>query len=501
MGFSKNTTERNIVIYNEFIIINKLSHCSVVEFNTLYGVKKIAIILNACNRIIYVLDYQYNHDALNILEEYNIIFSTLKADKTFYLKGEYELNIREYIINFPYSIKYNILKNTLHINKINNVAGSLKIILNTTNRQYRMGAFKHKKIGTGKDACVFYEIDNVQTELANLASKITNEKQRKYRESHQYRKSYDMIQEYDEGKENKLESNENKAKRKYTRKNSKVITYKINNEVFDYEKTNNIIRKDISHELEAVSSDKIIINSSESYTVNNYNHNPKNNKTNTNKEINNDLLINKGNLEPEKKLRTFIATNRNLTIVKYLKNLYENKCQICAESIEISNNQFLCEVHHIIPLGIHNGADVLENMIVLCPNHHAMFDRGAITIDLDKKIVIHFNKSDPLNNKPIELKHEINKSYIDYHNKNIFINYTHYQQYENNDINSKNIIVDYGDIVTLQDTNTKEVFNVKIEDKFNREFMKDIEKILLHKALFEYINYGGFVYQITEILK
>ena len=44
--------------------------------------------------------------------------------------------------------------------------------------------------------------------------------------------------------------------------------------------------------------------------------------------------------------------------------------------------EYMSEVHHIRPLGKHDGADIIENMIVVCPNHHAMFDRGAITISL-----------------------------------------------------------------------------------------------------------------------
>lgn len=55
-------------------------------------------------------------------------------------------------------------------------------------------------------------------------------------------------------------------------------------------------------------------------------------------------------------------------------------------------------------------------MIVLCPNCHKLFDKGAITIDLKRKKVYHVNSHHPLNNKNITLLHHIDEKYIKYHN-------------------------------------------------------------------------------------
>lgn len=213
----------------------------------------------------------------------------------------------------------------------------------------------------------------------------------------------------------------------------------------------------------------------------------------------------KGNLEPEKKQISITATTRNMTLVKYLKNHYQDKCQICGEAIEISKGEFVSEVHHIQPLGAHDGADVIENMIVLCPNHHAMFDRGAITIDLDKKLVLHCNPNNPLHNMPIQLKHEVERNYLQYHNCNIFLNP---QKPEKDDIeetilqlkSGNNVqFVDYGNDVTLLDISNREEFTAKLEERFNRDFMKPIEKLLLGKCLGEIIQYEGFKYKIIKI--
>ncbi len=63
-----------------------------------------------------------------------------------------------------------------------------------------------------------------------------------------------------------------------------------------------------------------------------------------------------------------------------LKKLYDHKCQICNFEIEILQNKKYAEVHHVWPLG-EGGMDNINNMIVLCPNHHTQFDYAIIGFD------------------------------------------------------------------------------------------------------------------------
>ena len=43
---------------------------------------------------------------------------------------------------------------------------------------------------------------------------------------------------------------------------------------------------------------------------------------------------------------------------------------------------------HIKPLGKpHNGPDEVENILCLCPNHHVLFDRGAIGVQSDGSLI------------------------------------------------------------------------------------------------------------------
>ncbi|MDC0764917.1 HNH endonuclease [Brevibacillus sp. AG] len=137
--------------------------------------------------------------------------------------------------------------------------------------------------------------------------------------------------------------------------------------------------------------------------------------------LTNDILK-KGKIVPETKTRILEVIQRNRQIVKHLKQLYNNCCQICQERIDLGFGEYMSHVHHIKPLGSkHQGPDIIENMILLCPNHHSMFDAGSITFDLDSLEVLHVNKAHHYNlkRKRIVLKHEINNEYIKYHNKYI----------------------------------------------------------------------------------
>ena len=72
---------------------------------------------------------------------------------------------------------------------------------------------------------------------------------------------------------------------------------------------------------------------------------------------------------------------RDTALVKELKTMYGDTCQICSARIIIGPDKYYSEVHHIRPLGVqHNGPDTIANAIVLCPNHHTTFDYGCIAI-------------------------------------------------------------------------------------------------------------------------
>jgi len=94
---------------------------------------------------------------------------------------------------------------------------------------------------------------------------------------------------------------------------------------------------------------------------------------------------------------------RDTKLARQLKLLHQNNCQLCGNTIELSNGDFYSEAHHIKPLGNpHNGPDIAGNIIILCPNHHVQLDYGAFPINLNE-----------INSHP---NHVIEEEFINYHN-------------------------------------------------------------------------------------
>jgi hypothetical protein len=73
---------------------------------------------------------------------------------------------------------------------------------------------------------------------------------------------------------------------------------------------------------------------------------------------------------------------RDTAVARRLKLIHENRCQICGTVICMSDGQKYSEAHHIRPLSRpHNGPDVPENILILCPNHHATCDFFGMLLD------------------------------------------------------------------------------------------------------------------------
>ncbi|OEH85559.1 hypothetical protein BHU72_15060 [Desulfuribacillus stibiiarsenatis] len=126
--------------------------------------------------------------------------------------------------------------------------------------------------------------------------------------------------------------------------------------------------------------------------------------------------------ESESKKKDYIIERiiRDTKKAILLKRLYNNTCQICGESIKVNYNKNYSECHHIKPLGKpHNGSDTWDNMLILCPNHHAMFDLGCIAIHPETGEVFQSENDTytKIQNKIhiIEKEHKLNPKYIKYH--------------------------------------------------------------------------------------
>lgn len=93
---------------------------------------------------------------------------------------------------------------------------------------------------------------------------------------------------------------------------------------------------------------------------------------------------------------------RDTKTSRQIKSLYEFRCQVCGKRLEIQPGVFDAEAHHLQPLGgEHIGPDVPDNILCLCPNHHALFDYFAISLNPAK---LRLNE------------HNLRQSFVDYHN-------------------------------------------------------------------------------------
>lgn len=78
---------------------------------------------------------------------------------------------------------------------------------------------------------------------------------------------------------------------------------------------------------------------------------------------------------------------RDTAKARAIKTLYANRCQMCGTRLECPAGPY-SEAAHVRPLGApHNGPDTKDNILCLCPNHHVLFDYGAISIADDLSLI------------------------------------------------------------------------------------------------------------------
>jgi putative restriction endonuclease len=113
----------------------------------------------------------------------------------------------------------------------------------------------------------------------------------------------------------------------------------------------------------------------------------------------------------------FISTRiiRDTKISNQVKEIYDYSCQVFGSIIELPSGGRYAEGAHIKPLGTpHNGPDNIQNILCLCPNHHLMFDRYALSINPDN-LTLEGVVQGTLN---VNDQHDLNRVYVRYHWEN-----------------------------------------------------------------------------------
>ena len=117
---------------------------------------------------------------------------------------------------------------------------------------------------------------------------------------------------------------------------------------------------------------------------------------------------------PERKKSTVNRLNRNTKLSVEIKELYNFACQVCG--VKLEGHKFPIAVGaHIKDLGKpHNGPDLKENILCLCPNHHSLFDNFGFYIN-PETLEISGLKNEKVNTRlSVNPKHKINKDFLEY---------------------------------------------------------------------------------------
>ena len=112
---------------------------------------------------------------------------------------------------------------------------------------------------------------------------------------------------------------------------------------------------------------------------------------------------------PRRQETTIQRIVRNTAVATRVKELHDYSCQVCGIRIETPGGPY-AEGAHIRALGApHNGPDVESNVLCLCPNHHVMFDAGAVSIGDGFRLHGHPGTLRTVGD------HQIDQSQLDYH--------------------------------------------------------------------------------------
>jgi predicted restriction endonuclease len=85
--------------------------------------------------------------------------------------------------------------------------------------------------------------------------------------------------------------------------------------------------------------------------------------------------------------KTYKRDNKTIAQIKILRDF---QCQICFTSIRKKDGSLYVEAAHVIAKHL-RGRETVDNIILLCPNHHKEFDLGDLKIKKHDQDSIEFS--------------------------------------------------------------------------------------------------------------
>jgi len=120
----------------------------------------------------------------------------------------------------------------------------------------------------------------------------------------------------------------------------------------------------------------------------------------------------------ESRTKSLVRSQPN---IDWIKSLYKNTCQVCRIQL-VTDAGAISVGAHIQGLGRpHNGPDVVQNMLCLCHNCHALFDSGAFYVNDDCRTLTWLHEPQgarapsPATDIYVETQHQILLSFVRYH--------------------------------------------------------------------------------------
>jgi predicted restriction endonuclease len=87
---------------------------------------------------------------------------------------------------------------------------------------------------------------------------------------------------------------------------------------------------------------------------------------------------------------------RSRSLARQVHDLYEGRCQVCGFDPLLRYNVGACEAHHLVYLS-RGGEDSLDNLVLVCPNHHTVAHRTSAPFDFHNlTFVFAHNHREPL---------------------------------------------------------------------------------------------------------
>ena len=83
-----------------------------------------------------------------------------------------------------------------------------------------------------------------------------------------------------------------------------------------------------------------------------------------------------------------IRKMRERRFTSVIRELYHEKCSLCEIGFRLHGRVLALEAAHVVPVGSQGVIGDVRNGLLLCSNHHALFDSFAWTFDEDYRVLV-----------------------------------------------------------------------------------------------------------------